>query len=433
MTDDHFLSFAESDWERTLAGPFAFLQLLNDNGQPTGWFRDFQEIDREDRHRQRPTGPADRKPDDKSWIKKDNRYTGGIRKRVIAITQKPFGRGMPRPVTLAQYQRHSTHLMSNILNLRVGTSPFTVVLDDLNQRATPFLHELIRRGLSQNVNVVHVSFEVATAFHPAVQHIPAWGSNLTGDEILQAIEDAMRDFKDSLVIVDSLTDLFDVKHVDMKALFGLVSEKYGCMLVGVYHQDITADRSPEDVYAPESLELVKYMATTVITCKSLSHMLAFKAAEERSLARPTHGLFQGAEGIVQCLDANDYRGIVLHGEFRRKSGRPESEFFFLREARDSDYNAPVPGIVVGTLKKEFVILLDQLPAYTSPEIMILVNAAIADIESTFNLGLTDKQKEAREGVVLPYFDAQKEEGGEGGRILYDMGAEDDFDEEEDEI
>jgi len=36
--------------------------------------------------------------------------------------------------------------------------------------------------------------------------------------------------------------------------------------------------------------------------------------------------------------------------------------------------------------------------------------------------------------VLPYFDAQKGEGaGEGGRILYDMGSEDDFDEEEDEI
>jgi elongator complex protein 5 len=58
----------------------------------------------------------------------------------------------------------------------------------------------------------------------------------------------------------------------------------------------------------------------------------------------------------------------------------------------------------------------------------------ADVESTFNLGLTEKQKAAREGVVLPYFDAQKGEGaGEGGRILYDMGEEDDFDEEEDEI
>jgi elongator complex protein 5 len=61
------------------------------------------------------------------------------------------------------------------------------------------------------------------------------------------------------------------------------------------------------------------------------------------------------------------------------------------------------------------------------------------VETTFNLGLTEKQRRDREGVVLPYFDAQREGGaagpGEGGRILYDMGAEDreDFDDEEDEI
>lgn len=57
-----------------------------------------------------------------------------------------------------------------------------------------------------------------------------------------------------------------------------------------------------------------------------------------------------------------------------------------------------------------------------------------EIEGTFELGLTEKQRREREGVVLPYFDAQKGQGpGQGGRILYDMGVEDDFDEEEDEI
>jgi elongator complex protein 5 len=54
-------------------------------------------------------------------------------------------------------------------------------------------------------------------------------------------------------------------------------------------------------------------------------------------------------------------------------------------------------------------------------------------DSTFALGLTAKQRADREGVVLPYVDAQKGHGGEGGRIFYDMGPEDDFDEEEDEI
>ena len=58
-----------------------------------------------------------------------------------------------------------------------------------------------------------------------------------------------------------------------------------------------------------------------------------------------------------------------------------------------------------------------------------------EVSVTFDLGLTEKQRLDRAGVVLPYFDAQKESGGggAGGRILYDMGVEDDFDEEEDEI
>lgn len=55
-------------------------------------------------------------------------------------------------------------------------------------------------------------------------------------------------------------------------------------------------------------------------------------------------------------------------------------------------------------------------------------------DSTFSMGLTEKQRRDREGIVLPYFDAQEDVGGgEGGRILYEMGREDDFDDEEDEI
>jgi elongator complex protein 5 len=186
------------------------------------------------------------------------------------------------------------------------------------------------------------------------------------------------------------------------------------------------------------------MATTVITCKSFAHVLAAKAARERSLPEPTFGLLQSAEGVVQCLKANDVRGIVLETEFRRRSGRTESETYFLRPSHISDYNPALPGYTIGTLKREFVILLSQNPAYATPAVTGLVNT-VADakaaeetsdlVNSTFKLSLTEKEKAARNEVVLPYFDAQNTmgEAGEGGRILYDMGSEDDFDEEEDEI
>jgi elongator complex protein 5 len=382
---------------------------------PEGWY-------------ERTSQCRDANRDCKSWIKRNNRPYSGVRKRKPEAKQPSTMNN--RPISHAQYLRHFQHLMSKLLNIRTNASPFTLVLDDLNQRATPLLSELMRRGASRNVNVVCITFEPLQA-GPYVRLIHAHG--LTGNEIMQDLRKAMSDAKENLVIVDSLYELVNHKEVNMGKLFDLVAMKFASTLVGVYHQDMLPPQDAHLSYAPAPLELIKYMATSVISCKSLAHVLAAKAAKERSLPEPAHGMLQGAEGIVQCLNANDHRGIVLEAEFRRKSGRSEGENYFLRPPRGSDYNTPIPGMPIGALKQEFVVLLEQVPGYASEAVMNVIHTASDDIESTFNLGLTDKQKQAREGVVLPYLDAQKGEGGEGGRILYDMGAEDDFDEEEDEI
>jgi elongator complex protein 5 len=266
----------------------------------------------------------------------------------------------------------------------------------------------------------------------------------TPEDLLKEIKQAMENFKENLVIIDNLYDLVHVKGVDMNVLFDLVAMQYASTLLGVYHQDILPQVTPGQEYNPEPIKLFDYLATTVIRCVSFAQALAIKAAKERSLPEPTHGLLMGAEGIVQCLKADDIRGIVLEAEFRRKSGRPESETYFLPPSRagaDGEYNAPQPGMHVGTLKEEFVKLIAELPEYTDSGLNEWLNnkgnAIDNEIETraTFKLSLTDKEKTAREGVVLPYHDAQNQQGesGEGGRILYDMGAEDDFDEEEDEI
>lgn len=392
----------------------------------------------ESRLRQTPK-PKDRPANAPNWIKRDNKVPlkAGIRKRKNAIPS-PCERGskhaMPRPINAVTYQRHAIQLMSSVLNIRANASPFTLVLDDLNQRAVPIIQHLVVRALSRNINVVVVSFE-STRVHPAVRQVSAWG-NRSAANILADLEQALSDRKESLVIIDSMHDAVATKNIDTAALFNLVVMKHTSNLVGVYHTDVLPEpaASGTDAYAPQPLELLKFMATSIITCRSLSHVLAAKAARERSLAEPTFGMQTGAEGIIQCLHANDERGIVLEAEFRRKSGRPETEMYFLRPGRNTDFHAPIlPQQVYGTLKREFVILLEQHPAFANKDIASMVAAADNGMETSFNLGLTDKQKAAREGVVLPYFDAQKQEGGEGGRILYDMGEEDDFDEEEDEI
>ena len=115
-------------------------------------------------------------------------------------------------------------------------------------------------------------------------------------------------------------------------------------------------------------------------------------------------------------------------EHRRKSGRGIREWYYLPIF-------PASAAQVVGKAKESVILLEDHGEYAKLDPTSGSGATQdenGNQSGTFELGLTEKQRLDREGVVLPYLDAQKG-GGEGGRILYDMGSEDDFDEEEDEI
>lgn len=143
---------------------------------------------------------------------------------------------------------------------------------------------------------------------------------------------------------------------------------------------------------------------------------------------PVFGLAEEVEGVLigrpSDLGKNGEQtdGIVLEMEHRRKSGRGIVEWYFL----------PITKRGGPAQLKETAILLDDHPLYRLEEEPSETENQEPD--STFDLGLTERQRREREGVVLPYFDAQKGGGpGEGGRILYEMGEEDDFDEEEDEI
>lgn len=118
--------------------------------------------------------------------------------------------------------------------------------------------------------------------------------------------------------------------------------------------------------------------------------------------------------------------MVLELEHRRKSGRGVLEWYFLPNGPKASPNAGPQAF------REVVTLLDDHPLFRKAKEYDDPDQELSGM--TFELGLTDRQRQEREGVVLPYFDAQKTGGvGEGGRILYDMGVEDDFDEEEDEI
>lgn len=202
-------------------------------------------------------------------------------------------------------------------------------------------------------------------------------------------------------------------------------------MIALYHADVpsTTQSSP---YSPQPLIVLKYLATTIFTTSSLHHVLARKAARERSVGEPVFGLSEDVEGVLIGLGGNGIDGCVLEMEYRRKSGRGVREVYFLPRPAGSARVKESAGAANHRFK-ETVMLLEDHPLYRRPEEQQGgAGEGEEGIDVTFELGLTEKQRRDREGVVLPYFDAQKG-GGEGGRILYDMGVEDDFDEEEDEI
>ncbi|KAK1599661.1 Elongator complex protein 5 [Colletotrichum navitas] len=206
-------------------------------------------------------------------------------------------------------------------------------------------------------------------------------------------------------------------------------------LVAVYHTDvpIVLPRSVSE-YEPHPLTVLSHLATSILRLSSLRQEIERQRARNRSLQEPEWGLGEGREGVLVGLKGDtksgDYHGVVVEMEIRRRSGRSMAENFVV---------SPQVGqsITTTSAKGSKIFLLSEHPVFASSGgsgATGFGDGEDDEPESTFNLGLTEKQRRDREGIVLPYFDAQTDIGaGEGGRILYEMGREDDFDDEEDEI
>ncbi|KAF2491771.1 hypothetical protein BU16DRAFT_128061 [Lophium mytilinum] len=328
------------------------------------------------------------------------------------------------PAQLEQRRSHNLLLISKLLNQRDASSPFTLVIDSLEQSAKPFVKEYVRRAKLSKTKVLFVSYETLKA--PEGVDIFIQATRKPFPTLQKEIATAASEGK-NLLVFDTLNWIAGDSSLNLSSfLSSLISPN--TPLLAVYHQDIPLSRPLESSHSPHPLTLLKYLSTAIFSTHSLHHVLAQKSARGRSLAEPVFGLAEEVEGIVQGMGSNDPRGVVLEMEYRRKSGRGVHEWYFLPSLVHSNATSQV------SKGKEIAILLDDHPLYRqSPANEGWNGIDEVGMDSTFNLGLTEKQRRDREGVVLPYFDAQKGEGGEGGRILYDMGEEDDFDEEEDEI
>lgn len=235
-------------------------------------------------------------------------------------------------------------------------------------------------------------------------------------------------------MIDSLNSLASYAHASLPTFLSSIITP-AVSVVAVYHVDVpvTLPKSVNE-YEPHPFAVLCHLATAILSLSNLQHEIERQKARDRSLAEPEWGLKEGREGVLVGLHSlgsakEDCGGVVIDMELRRRSGRTVSDRFIL---------LPAAGLSVESRASPALGRLSLLSDHAAFAALDLAHHADEEVTeqpgSTFDLGLTEKQRKDREGVVLPYFDAQTDVGaGEGGRILYEMGREDDFDDEEDEV
>ncbi|ETS77157.1 hypothetical protein PFICI_11031 [Pestalotiopsis fici W106-1] len=341
---------------------------------------------------------------------------------------------------------HALLLFQKLLNLRDSASPLTLVLDTLEQSGRPVLQEFIARAKVSRSKIIYISF--ATLRKPAdadvfvrargksidslrseiVSHYAAITKGAGGGAAGAAAGGAQQKV---LLIVDSLSPPSSLFASHLPHLLSSLITGPSVSLVGLYHLDVPVVLPATfGEYEPHPLTVLSHLATAVLRVGSLYQAAKRREARNRSLPEPEWGLHEGREGVLVGLKegngsaAATAAGLVVEMEMRRRSGRSVGEKFVL-----------IPSEKLGLGGASRLALLSDHPLFKDP---VTDDGGAGEDgeepESTFSLGLTEKQRRDREGIVLPYFDAQTDIGaGEGGRILYEMGREDDFDDEEDEI
>ncbi|KAH8821407.1 Elongator complex protein 5 [Xylogone sp. PMI_703] len=360
------------------------------------------------------------------------------------------------PSPLQHRRTHNTLLFQKLLNLRDNASPLTLLVDTLEQRGGAVVREFAVRAKIAKSKIIFISFTtlrkprgldvdvfirankkpLAALRNEIIEHYPPMTPQATT---------ATTPPQKILLIIDTLNPLASTSssHLPTFLTSLLPGPQLPVSLIATYHADIPLSSSSP--YAPDPLTVLSYLATAILYVHNLSHTIQRKKALDRSLQAPVWGLAERKEGVIIGLESrhsvlgNGTDGsVVVEMEMRRKSGRGVKEVFILSPAPPTTLQTPASLPSKALAGVGTITLLDDHPLYASVPVLSSPEPD-EEVQTTFNLGLTEKQKRDREGVVLPYFDAQKEGGalgpGEGGRILYEMGEEDkeDFDDEEDEI
>lgn len=276
---------------------------------------------------------------------------------------------------------HKAALLPRLLSLK-DNSPFILMVDSITQSADNLLAELLHQ-IPTPRNVILVSFESLDTQDSLINHFIHFtrGVAKIEQELTRCIDKSMK----NIVLIDS----FNYIPAESLSQFCMTIIKTGCILVGVYHEPVHT--LPISTYYPSPLTLLSYFATSVLT---ISPNKSIDESEIRMLEYT----------FVLPLGVND-EVFKVHLVHRRRSGRAIHAWYTVNSKTHEIIYNPTAG---PESEQEDEAMLKGL--------------------TTFNLSKTEKQKQDKEKVELPYLQAQ--ELGSGGAIIYEFEKDDDYDEED---
>jgi elongator complex protein 5 len=224
---------------------------------------------------------------------------------------------------------------------------------------------------------------------------------------------------DVVVVIDCITLLFLEPSADpINFLGSLLAQHrkkvtYGVLIFSAYtvilshHVDVPL--SFQFPHYPSAQTLLSHISTTLLRVSSVGHHRLKMDAESRALPDPVEYDFAKA-GVVSALHSNPPGSMIVELENRKKSGRSTVQRCIF------DFRSGI-----------FTPLDPLIPTTPSDEPI--------DFGTTFNLGISEHQRQSKDGVVLPHFAAQRsqllQEGASAAEIEYILDTGDDFDDEED--
>ncbi|KAG0337904.1 hypothetical protein BG004_007443 [Podila humilis] len=204
-------------------------------------------------------------------------------------------------------------------------------------------------------------------------------------------------------LASSVSDTFNL----IRSITGFLSDS--SRIIAIHHEDVPdADAFYPDPSKPYASNSLAHIATTLIAIKSSEAI----RQDQEDLKR---GTISSKEFAYLTVHGNTWDSAVCEVEHKRKSGK------VAKETNAYHLGSPRGDVVV-------VNVWDVVGDMPDIDKLDLEESQTADPAAnlSFNLNLTEEQRQAKNDTVLPYLKTQET----SGAIYYEPDAADDFDDDD---